>query len=265
MLRVLSETVYEFVQVRRDERVGWLEYNRPPVNAIDWEMLREIPRALQALLDDAGVRVIVFASAVDRYFSTGADLRVLQAMDQAAVREWVTRCHDLVRLLRRSPKPLLAAIHGTAVGGGLEMVLHCDVRFAASDARLGQPEINIGFLPPVGATQALARLLGRPRALRFLYDGTLVPAEEAQAIGLVDVVVPAERLREEVQRYAAVLAQKPAAALAAIRRCITEGIDLPFEQGLTVEMEEAVRLGGTEDFAEGVAAFLAKRPPRWTS
>jgi enoyl-CoA hydratase/carnithine racemase len=256
--------VYEFVRVRTEDRVGWLEYNRPPVNAINWEMLREISRALQSLLDDARVRVIVIASALERYFSTGADLRVLQAMDQAALRDWLTICHDLVRLMRRSPKPLLAAIHGTAVGGGLEIVLHCDVRFAAEDARLGQPEINIGFLPPVGATQALARLLGRPRALRFLYDGTLVSAQEAQAIGFVDLVVPHDRLREETQRYAAGLSEKPAAALAAIRRCITEGIDLPFDEGLTIEMEEAVRLSGTEDFAEGLAAFLAKRPPRWT-
>jgi enoyl-CoA hydratase/carnithine racemase len=257
--------VYDFLHVHTEKRVGWLEYNRPPVNAINWEMLREIPRALQALLDDAGVRVIVFASALERYFSTGADLRVLQAMDQATLREWVVVCHDLVRLMRRSAKPLLAAIHGTAVGGGLEMVLHCDVRFAASDARLGQPEINIGFFPPVGATQALARLLGRPRALRFLYDGTLVSAQEAQAIGLVDLVVPPDQLREETQRYAAALSEKPAAALAAVRRCITEGIDLPFEEGLAIELEEAVRLAGTDDFAEGLAAFLAKRPPRWTS
>ena len=257
--------MYDFVQLHTDNRVGWLEYNRPPVNAINWEMLREISGAFQTLQDDAGVRVIVFASAVERYFSTGADLRVLQAMDQAAVRGWVVMCHDLVRLMRRSPKPLLAAIHGTAVGGGLEIVLHCDVRFAASDARLGQPEINIGFLPPVGATQALARLLGRPRALRFLYDGTLVSAPEAQAIGLVDLVVPPDQLREEAQRYAAALSEKPAAALAAVRRCITEGIDLPFEEGLAIELAEAVRLGGTEDFAEGLAAFLAKRPPRWTA
>ena len=94
-----------------------------------------------------------------------------------------------MRLLRGSPKPLLAAINGTAVGGGLEMTLHCDLRFAATDARLGQPEINIGFIPPIATTQALARLIGRPRAIRYLYDGSLVPAAEALDWGLVDELV----------------------------------------------------------------------------
>jgi enoyl-CoA hydratase/carnithine racemase len=144
------------------------------------------------------------------------------------------------------------------------MVLHCDVRFAACTARLGQPEINIGFIPPVGATQALARLLGRSRALRLLYDGTLLSAEEAHAIGLVDVVVADERLREEVQGYAEGLARKPARALTAIRRCITEGVDLPFDEGLAIERREAVALGATADFREGLDAFLGRRPPVWS-
>jgi enoyl-CoA hydratase len=254
-----------FVRVTVEGPVGWLEYNRPPVNAFNWEMLRQVPEALQRFLDDPRVRVIVFGSALETYFSSGADLRVLQAMDQAALRDWVQICHNLVRRMRRSPKPLLAAIHGTAVGGGLEIVLHCDVRFTSADARLGQPEINIAFIPPVGATQALARLLGRPRALRFLYDGALVSAEQARAMGLVDEVVPAAELRQVVQSYAETLARKPARALAAIRRCIVEGIDLPFDEGLAIEMEEAAALAGTADFREGLDAFLAKRAPRWTT
>ncbi len=254
---------YQFLKVRVDDRVGWLEYHRPPVNAFNWEMLREVPCALGAFLDDPGARVVVFASALEKYFTAGADIRVMQAMDPAAMREWVETCHALVRQMRASRKPLLGAIHGTAVGAGLEMVLNCDVRFAAADARLGQPEINIAFIPPVGATQSLARLLGRPRALRYLYDGTLLAAEEARAIGLVDVVVPPERLRQETQAYAASLARKPAEALAAIRQSITTGIDLPFDQGLAIELEAAAHLAETADFREGLQAFLEKRAPRW--
>jgi enoyl-CoA hydratase len=254
---------YEFLKVQVENRVGWLEYHRPPVNAFNWEMVREVRQALDMFLDDPGVRAVVFASAVERYFTAGADIRVMQAMDQAAMREWVATCHALVRRMREARKPLLAAIHGTAVGGGLEIVLNADVRFAAADARLGQPEINIAFIPPVGATQSLARLLGRPRALRYLYEGTLLPAEEALRIGLVDFVVPPERLRAETQAYALDLAAKPAEALAAIRRCITQGIEVPFDEGLQIEMEEAVRLAGTADFREGLQAFLDKRPPRW--
>lgn len=254
---------HEFLRTSVEERVAWLEYQRPPLNAFEWKMLREVPAALEGLLHDPGVRVVVFASALEKYFSTGADLRVLQAMGQEDMRKWVQTCHDLVRRMRGASKPLLGAIHGTAVGAGLEIVLHCDIRFAAVNARLGQPEINIAFIPPVGTTQSLARLLGRSRALRFLYEGTLVSAEEARGMGLVDFVVPPERLREEVQAYAAALARKPAEALAAIRRCVTTGLELAYEDALAVELEAAVHLAGTPDFSEGLAAFLEKRPPRW--
>ena len=254
---------YEFLKTSVEDRVAWLEYRREPLNSIDWTMLREIPVALDELLKDAGVRVIVIASALAKFFSTGADLRVLANMRPGDMREWVEICHRLVRQIRGSSKPLIGAIHGTAVGGGLEIVLHCDVRFAAKDARLGQPEINIGFIPPVGTTQSLSRLLGRSHALRFLYEGNLVTAEEALGMGLVDFVVPPERLREEVQAYAAALAKKPAAALAAIRRCITLGLDLPYDYALALELEAAAHLALTPDFAEGLRAFLEKRPPRW--
>ncbi|MEX0878782.1 MAG: enoyl-CoA hydratase/isomerase family protein [Thermoanaerobaculia bacterium] len=254
---------YEFLRIRTEERVAWLEYQRPPLNAFEWKMLREVPAALDALLADSEVRVIVFASALEKYFSTGADLRVLQAMGQKDMREWVETCHALVRQMREARKPLLGAIHGTAVGAGLEIVLHCDVRFAAVNARLGQPEINIAFIPPVGTTQSVPRLLGRSRALRFLYEGTLVSAEEARGMGLVDFVVPPERLREEVQAYAAALARKSAEALAAIRRCITTGLEMPYEDALAVELEAAVHLSGTPDFSEGLRAFFEKRPPKW--
>jgi enoyl-CoA hydratase/carnithine racemase len=254
---------FEFLKTSVEERVAWIEYQRPPLNAIDWKMLGEIPSALDAFLKDPGVRVIVFASALEKYFSTGADLKVLQAMGQEDMRRWVESCHGIVRRLRQAEKPLLAAIDGTAVGGGLEIVLHCDVRFAAASAKLGQPEINISFIPPVGTTLSLPRLLGRPRALRFLYEGTLVSAEEAREMGLVDFVVPPGKLREEVQAYGAALARKPAEALAAIRRCITMGLELRFDDALDLELEEAVRLSGTADFSEGLAAFFEKRPPRW--
>ena len=254
---------YAQLKVHRADGVGWLEFHRLPRNAFNWEMLREMPVALEELLTAADVRVIVIASAIDRYFSTGADLTVFQGMTQEGVASWVKTCHSLVRQMRAAQKPLLAAIHGTAVGGGLEVVLHCDVRFAAHDAELGQPEVNIGFIPPVGGTQGLARLLGRPRALRLLYEGGLISAQEALDIGLVDLVVPAGDLRVRVRDYALALARKPAPTLAAIRRCVTQGLEASFEEGLQIELEAAVELGGHRNFAEGVNAFLAKRAPTW--
>ena len=186
-----------------------------------------------------------------------------RASARTACARWAERCHEIVRLLRGSPKPLLAAINGTAVGGGLEMTLHCDLRFAATDARLGQPEINIGFIPPIATTQALARLIGRPRAIRYLYDGGLVPAAEALDWGLLDELVEPAGLRARVQAYGEELAAKSPAALAAIRRTVTLGGGMTFEDGMAFELETVVQLAGTPDFAEGVDAFLAKRPPVW--
>jgi enoyl-CoA hydratase/carnithine racemase len=256
---------FEHLIVRSSDRIGWIEFHRPPVNAFNWEMLYEVPEALTQLLNDSDICVIVFASALEKHFSSGADLKVFEAMSQDDIRIWVESCHSLVLQMRTAQKPLLAAIHGTAVGGGLELVLHCDVRFVAEGAKLGQPEINIAFIPPVGATQALGRLLGRSRALRFLYDGTLVSAQEALEMGLVDFVVSAERLRAEMEAYAASLAKKPAGALAAIRRCITVGIERQFEEGLGIEMDAALALGGSRDFREGLQAFIEKRAPKWES
>ena len=254
---------YEYLRVKTEDRVGWIEYNHPPINAFNWEMLREVPVALEALLDDTQVRVIVFASAIEKYFNVGADLKVFDGISTEDMAQWISICHSLVVKMRRAQKPLLAAIRGVATGGGLEMVLHCDVRFAANDARLGQPEINIGFIPPVGTTQSLVRLIGRPRALRYLYEGTLVSAEEALAMGLVDILYPPERLHNEVQAYAVSIAKKPAQALAAIRRTITEGGSMSFDEGLKMEYDTAVKLAGTKDFAEGIHAFLEKREPKW--
>jgi enoyl-CoA hydratase len=243
--------------------VGWLEFNRPPVNAFSRQMVDETHDCIEAALADPKVRVLVLASAVDAYFSAGADLNAFKGLSADGILDWTKRCHAIVRLLRGSTKPLLAAINGTAVGGGLEMTLHCDIRFAASDARFGQPEIRIGFIPPIGTTQALARLIGRPRAIRYLYEGRMIGAEEALAWDMVSELVPPEKLRARVQAYADDLASRSPAALAAIRRTITLGGGMDYEAGLAFEMEAVGQVASGPDFHEGVDAFLAKRPPRW--
>jgi enoyl-CoA hydratase len=254
---------YSFIRFSTVRHVGWLEFNRPPVNAFTRAMVDEVYDAVGAALEDPDVRVLVLASAVEGYFSAGADLHDFKGMTAEAMHSWANRCHDIARRLRDSPKPLLAAIHRTAVGGGLEMTLHCDLRFASTDARLGQPEIRIGFIPPIATTQSLARLIGRPRTLRFLYDGDLVSAEEALRWGLVDELVEPDRLRARVQAYAEELTRKSPAALAAIRRTVTLGGGMTFEEGMAFELQAVAALAATPDFAEGVDAFLSKRAPNW--
>jgi enoyl-CoA hydratase len=251
------------VRVGVRNHVGWLEFDRAPVNAFEWTMVREVRDGLERLAADPDVRVVVLASAVERYFSAGADLATFAGIGSDGMAEWCDLVHGIVRRLRSLPKPVLAAVNGVAVGGGLEMALHCDLRFAADDARLGQPEININFIPPVGATQALVRLIGRPAALRYLYDGVLLDAGRALEIGLVDELAPPDRLRSVVQDYAEGLAAKPPEALAAIRNTVNQGGSVSFEEGLAVERAAAIALAGTANFDEGVDAFLTKRDPSW--
>lgn len=255
-----SDGGYATLRVEHDGPVGWLLYAREPRNAWTWEMLEEHRRALEALSADEGVRVIVLASALERYYSVGADLALFDGIGAAGMERWVEGCHACVRSIRDAPKPVLAAIHGTAVGGGLEFTYHADLRFAASDARLGQPEIGIGFIPPCGATAALAGLMGRSAALRYLYDGDLHDAEAAVRLGLVDEVVEPGALHAAVQRYALGLADKPAAGLAAIRRTVSDSQWHSFDEALALERREAARLAQTDAFREGVAAFLSRAP-----
>lgn len=253
----------ECVRVRVEDGVGWLVLDRPPLNTFDWTMHRGMSNALHQLLDDPSVRVVVFASALERYYSVGGDVRFFRQLTPDGMRQYVLAWRDFTLLMRRSSKPLLAAIHGTAVGGGVEVALMCDVRFAGADARLGLPEVTIGYCPQLGTTRTLARILGRSRALRFLYEGALASAPEAADLGLVDVVTAPDQLHAEVQSYAVSLARKPAAALAAIRRCVTEGLEHNDDDFFAIELEEAVHLATSPDFKDGIQAFVEKRPPRW--
>ena len=254
---------FEFIDFSVADGVGWFAYNRPPVNAVHWPMLRELPGALSAALGEPSVRVLVLASALEKYFAVGADLDVFRGIDEAGMTEWVDRSLEIMHLLQQSEKPVLAAINGTAVGGGFEVAFHCDLRFCADDARLGHPEIDIGFIPPIATTQSLARLLGRPAAIKYLFDGRILTAQEGLEIGLVDVLCPAETLRSEVQTYAAGLARKPAKALAAIRKTVTLGGGMTLAEGTEYARQAAIALSQTADFQEGVAAFLEKREAKW--
>ncbi len=243
--------------------VAWLEFNRPPLNAFHHQMVQEVVDALRELEANSSVRVVVFASALERHFSAGAELSTFEGIGAEGMATWCDLVHQIVFAIRSSSKPILAAIHGVAVGGGLEMTLHCDVRFAAQDARFGQPEVNINFIPPVGATQALVRLMGRPRALKYLYDGELLNTEAALSLGIVDELVAPTALRETVQRYAETLCEKPPEALAGIRQAVIQGGGLSFDEGLSLERNVAIKLASMENFNEGIRAFLEKRKPQW--
>lgn len=253
---------YVILEVRN--RIGWFRFDRAPVNAVDWEMLEELGVAFSELADTPDVRVIVLASNLEKYFSAGADLAAFSDAGPDRMRRWIELTHELAQQIRGARQPVLAAIHGIAVGGGLEMSLHADLRFADARARLGQPEINIAFIPPVAGTQGLVRLVGRSNAFQILYGGELMDTEKAHSIGLVDFVCEQGKLDSDVQSYAERLATKPANALTAVRRCLVDGGSTTFEEGLTIEKAQANSLSEHPNFAIGIDAFLNKSKPDWT-
>lgn len=239
--------------------------NRPHVrNALDAATLLELGDVFRQIAATDDVRCVILTGAGDKAFVAGADIAAMAAMGEEEAR----RFSDLGRRLRDEvaalPVPVIAAVNGFALGGGLELALLCDFIIAASTAKLGQPEVNVGVLPGFGATQLLPRRIGVARARQLLYTGELLDATTAAAIGLCNEVTPPEQLMPRARAIAETIASRAPLAVAAAKRAVRAGEDLPLERGILAEQGEFAALFGTADQKEGMAAFLGKRPPRWT-
>ncbi|MGM1065033.1 enoyl-CoA hydratase/isomerase family protein [Saccharothrix sp. Mg75] len=248
--------------VTQDAGVATIRIDRPPANAVDPAMIAEFQEVLPPLAEDPTVRCLV-VTGTGRFFVAGADIAVMRDLsgaNQARMRGWV----DVQRLLERAPKPVVAAMNGHALGGGAELSLACDLRILSAAASFGFPEITLGLFPGAGGSQRLPRLVGPHRAKRLMVDGTRLTAHRAWELGLVDRVVEPEVFDAVVAEEARLLAAKPTAAIGLIKRVVDEGYGLPIEEALRHEEKGVLELTGTADAAEGLQAFLDKRPPRFT-
>jgi enoyl-CoA hydratase len=247
--------------VARTGAVATVAFDRPPVNAVDLEVIDEFLRVVAELAADRAVRAMILTGREGR-FCAGADvamLRDLSPENHRRVRRWV----DVQAGLETMAKPVVAAINGYALGGGAELALACDVRLMARGAEIGFPEIRLGLFPGAGGTQRLARLVGPARALRLMMEGRRVTADEARGLGLVDEVVPADLLQQTARDVAERLAAGPTRALGLLKRCVYQGHGRPLVEGLALEAEAVWELIQTADAREGLDAFVAKRPPRF--
>jgi enoyl-CoA hydratase len=227
------------------------------LNALNVETLTQLRDRLRELAEDAATRVVVLTGAGEKAFVAGADIKYMATLIHDEARRWGALGHEVTLLLEVMPKPTIAAINGFALGGGCEIALSCDLRYASSKARLGQPEIELGIVPGWGGTQRLARVCGLGAAKELILTGRLIDAEEALRIGLVNVI--ADPVLDHALAVARKLAEKSPVALRIAKKLLNLS-----PGGLEVEVEEFGDLFSTEDAKEGLAAFAEKRPPRFT-
>ena len=251
-----------FVSTERRDAVALVTIDNPPMNALSAALLDELEAEIDALDADAGVRAIVLRGGGDRAFVAGADIKEFPALRESASEGGSARgIQRLGHRMDAADTPFVAAIHGYCLGGGLELAMCCDVRVCADDATLGQPEIQLGLIPGGGGTQRLPRLVGQGRAMFLNLTGDFVDAETAYAWGLVERVVPAAELEDAAVAIAGRIASRSPHAVAVLRELARTTRDLPLEEGLRREADGFVRCLRSEDGAEGVAAFIEKRPP----
>jgi enoyl-CoA hydratase/carnithine racemase len=245
--------------------IGTITLDKPPANSYDLEYVQELGVAVEEAAADDEVKVVILRSASEKFFCAGADIKAFQAGPHERNMEMIETSQRTLSSIARIPKIFIAEINGHALGGGLEIPLACDLRFAGDgEYRLGTPEATLGLLPGNGGTQRLPRLIGRSRALDLMITGRTVMPREAYELGVVDALFPAELIHEKTLEYAGKLAAGATKAIGSIKLAVHEGIDDGLERGLERERELVEELFLSDDGREGLAAFAEKRQPSFT-
>lgn len=249
----------EFVRLEVTDGVATLRLDRPKMNALDVQMQEEIRAAAAEASERDDVKAVVVYGG-ERVFAAGADVKEMADMSYTDMIKRSGGLTSAFSAVARIPKPVVAAITGYALGGGCELALCADVRFAADNATLGQPEVLLGIIPGAGGTQRLTRLVGPSRAKDIIFSGRFVKADEALAIGLVDRVFPADQVYAEAVAWAGQFSQAASYAVRAAKEAIDRGIEVDLETGLEIERQQFAALFATEDRAIGMGSFVEQGP-----
>jgi enoyl-CoA hydratase len=256
------------INYRNDGGVALIELSDPPANAYSYEMNRQLDEAILAARMDNGVHVIVLTGAGDKFFSAGANIRMLTSMDPTFKYYFCLHANETLLRLENTPKLVIAAINGHCVGGGLEIALAADIRIARREAgKIGLPEVNLGVLPGTGGTQRLSRLVGKSKAIELMVTGSTFTFEKAKDLGIVNEVFERDNFLPAVLEYARQFCppNKASKAVGRIKRAVQSGWEVALESGLALERENQQLLFESEDGKEGMAAYVEKRPATFTA
>ncbi|RNB90372.1 enoyl-CoA hydratase [Brevibacillus fluminis] len=254
---------YTTVHYEVADRVAWLVINNPPANALNQATLTDLGAALDEAAKDDQVKAVVITGE-GRFFVAGADIKQFTQLGEAEAQALSETGQALFARIEAFRKPVIAAINGACLGGGLELAMACHIRFAAAEAKLGLPELNLGIIPGYGGTQRLPRLVGPGKATQLMLTSDMIGGEEAQRIGLVEAVYPVEVLLDEVKKLAAAITAKGQLAVAYTLEAIQASFSEDHDAGYRTEARVFGQVFGTEDAKEGISAFIEKRKPEFS-
>jgi enoyl-CoA hydratase len=265
---VSAETTKQLINYRTDSGVAVIEINDPPANTYTYEMMRQLDDAILRARMDNNAYVILLTGAGDKFFSAGANIKMLSTVDPTFKYYFCLHANETLLRLEHTPKLVIAALNGHTVGGGLEIAMAADIRIARKDSgKIGLPEINLGVLPGTGGTQRLSRLVGKSKAIELMVTGNTYTFEEALEYGIINDIYERENFRENVMEYARQFCppNKAAKAVGRIKRAVQTGWEIPMESALAVERENQQLLFQSEDAKEGLTAYVEKRPATFTA
>jgi len=253
---------YKNIMVEKKDKIGVIKINRPKVlNALNIETIKEITQSIGDLEQDQKIKVTILTGEGDKAFIAGADISTMVKMTAIEAKEFSELGHNMLNKIQKSRIIFIAAVNGYALGGGCETFMACDIVYAGKNAKIGQPEINLGIHPGFGGTQRLPRLIGRMKAIELLLTGRNLSADEAERIGLVNKVIEDEKLMEEVEKLANQIASKSSVQTSFIKELVNKGIDIDLNKANALEISYFSSSFSTYDQKEGMKAFLEKRKP----
>jgi enoyl-CoA hydratase len=253
-----------FIKLKIQDYIATIMVDRPEaMNAMNLEVIAELHQAVEMAIKNADVGVLIITGSGTVAFVAGADIKAMQTMNHDQALKFGKAGQNMTVTIENSPKPVIAAVNGYALGGGCEIALACHIRIAANNAKFSQPEVNLGIIPGWGGTQRLPRLVGKGKAIELITSGAMVSADEALSIGLVNHVTEQAELMDYTLKLADKILKNGPIAIEASLECINKGFESPLIEGLGYEVETFANLFGGNEQQEGTSAFVEKRKPKF--